>query len=75
VKTLDLNVEDVVHLSGDDYETRFPALKEVPMVVRLIERSTGSYLAYTYQFQMGNESPNGYLFECQTGGLLKIFVQ
>ena len=75
MKTLDINVEDVVHLRGDDYETQFPTLNEVPMVVRLIERSTGSYLAYTYQFQMGNEDARGYLFECQTGGLLKIFVQ
>jgi hypothetical protein len=75
LKTLDINVEDVVHLRGDDYETQFPALNEIPMVVRLIERSTGSYLAYTYQFQMGNEDARGYLFECQTGGLLKIFVQ
>ncbi len=72
MRTLDIHVEDVKHLRGDDYEALLPKPEEVPMVVRLIERSTGSYLAYTYQFQVGSEEPRGYMYECQTGGLLTV---
>ena len=72
MRTLDLHVEEVKHLRGDDYEALVAKPEEVPMIVRLIERSTGSYLAYTYQFQFGDSELRGYMYECQTGGLLTV---